>query len=142
MRIRTIGIREQGAWIRSKYPAFQYKVTRGFLHSRGELQPTPVSHIYGVEVLYRVGNWPKALVPGRQLQPLEPGGKIPHTYGPVEPCLFYPSVQAWRSDMKLADTLIPWLCVWLAFYEMWRATGEWYGGGISHGAIEAIEHTA
>jgi hypothetical protein len=140
MGIRIVGIREQGAWIRSRYPAFRYKVAGGLLLSRGEVQPTPMSHVYAVEVLYRVGKWPKAFVPHGQLRPLEPGGRIPHTYGTAEPCLFYPSVQSWRSDMRLADTLIPWLCVWLAFYEMWRATGEWYGGGISHGEVVEIEH--
>jgi hypothetical protein len=142
MGIRTVSIREQGAWLRTRYPAFRYKVAGGLLLSTGELQPTPVSHLYVVEIRYRIGNWPKALVPDRQLQPLEPGGKIPHTYGPTEPCLFYPHVQSWRRDMKLSDTVIPWLSVWLAFYEIWRATGEWYGGGISHGQVEEIEHTA
>ena len=82
----------------------------------------------------------QSFVPGDQLLPLEPGGKIPHTYGPTEPCLFFPSRESWRSDMKLADVIIPWLSTWLEFYEMWRATGEWYGGGISHapgGGVEA-----
>ncbi len=142
MGIRTISIREQGVWIRSRYPGFHYKIVGGLLLSRGELQPAPVSRVYAVEVRYRIGKWPKALVPDGQLQPLVPGGRIPHSYGPAEPCLFYPSAQSWRSDMRLADTFIPWLCIWLAFYEMWRATGRWYGGGISHGTVERIEDTA
>lgn len=139
MRIRTIGIREQGAWVRSRYPGFRYEVIDGLLICRGELQPNPVNKIYTVEIHYRTGKWPKTFVPGRQLQALEPEGRIPHSYGPTEPCLFYPNRHSWRSDMKLGDTVIPWLCVWLAFYEMWRATGEWYGGGISHGEAQEIE---
>jgi hypothetical protein len=97
---------------------------------------------YEVVIQYRVGTWPKAYVPGDQLQPLEPGGKIPHTYAPTEPCLFYPGRASWRSDMKLSHTIIPWLSLWLTFYEMWRATGEWYGGGISHGAVKELEPAA
>jgi hypothetical protein len=141
-RIRTIGIREQAAWMRSRYPAFRCEVHGGLLVCRGELQPGPVCATYKALIEYRVGRWPKAFVPGDQLKPLEPGGKIPHTYGPDQPCLFYPNRQSWRSDMKLADKIVPWLSLWLAFYEMWRATGEWYGGGITHGVTEEIEPAA
>lgn len=141
-RIHTLGIHEQAAWVRSRYPGFRCEIQDGLLVCRGRLQPTPVFSTYEVEVHYRTGTWPKAFVPGGQLKPLGAGGKIPHSYSDIQPCLFYPSRQAWRSDMKLADTVIPWLSLWLTFYEMWRATGEWYGGGISHGAVQEIEPAA
>jgi hypothetical protein len=35
--------------------------------------------------------------------------------------------------MKIATTIIPWLSLWLYYYEVWHATGEWMGGGIEHG---------
>jgi hypothetical protein len=66
MPVRTIGIREQGAWVRSRYPHFQCKVADGLLVCKGELQPTVVSRIYTVEIHYRTGKWPKAFVPGAQ----------------------------------------------------------------------------
>lgn len=138
-RINALGIRDQAAWLRTRYPGFRCTVEDGQLIARGRLQPSPVSAVYDVIVEYRVGEWPKVFVPGDQLHPLEPGGKIPHTFGPTEPCLFYPSCENWRPDMRLADKIIPWLSVWLGFYEMWRATGEWYGGGISHGPGGGIE---
>lgn len=141
-RIRTIGIREQSAWLRSRYPGFQCQIDGGLLICRGQLQPGPVSATYDVVIHYRVGTWPKVFVPGDQLQPLEPEGKVPHTYGPGRPCLFYPSRESWRSDMKLADRIVPWLSLWLSFYEMWRATGEWYGGGIPHGDSKELEPAA
>jgi len=31
--------------------------------------------------------------------------------------------------MFLADTILPWAAEWLAHYEIWFATGTWYGGG-------------
>lgn len=141
-RIHTLGIHEQAAWVRSRYPGFHCDIQDGLLVCRGCLKPTPMCRTYDVAVHYRTGTWPKAFVPGGQLEPLEAGGKIPHTYGGTQPCLFYPNRQAWRSDMKLSDTIIPWLSVWLAFYEIWRATGEWYGGGISHGVIQEMEPAA
>lgn len=141
-RIRTIGIREQSAWLRNRHPDFQCQVKNGLLICRGHLQPSPVSATYAVVIQYRVGTWPEVFVPSDQLQPLESGGRIPHTYGRGRPCLFYPSRESWRSDMKLADKIVPWLSLWLSYYEMWRATGEWFGGGISHGDIKEIEPAA
>ena len=141
-RIKTLGIRDQAAWVRSRNPGFCCDITGGLLVCRGPLQPGPIYAKYNVVIEYRVGRWPKVYVPGDQLQPLEPGGKIPHTYGPTRPCLFYPNRTAWRSDMKLSQTIIPWLSLWLTFYEMWRVTGEWDGGGISHGEVKEIEAAA
>jgi len=141
-KIKTLGIREQAAWVRTCYPSFRCDVRGGLLVCRGQLQPTPVSRTYEVQVHYRVGTWPRVFVPVNQIQPLEPGGKIPHTYGADRPCIFYPDRQSWRSDMRLSHTIIPWLSLSLMFYEMWRATGEWYGGGVSHGDIEEIEPAA
>ena len=53
-------------------------------------------------------------------------------YAPDRPCLFYPAGREWRSDMKIATSIVPWLSLWLYYYEVWLATGEWEGGGISH----------
>jgi hypothetical protein len=138
-RTNPLGIRDQKAWFRTRYPGFRCTLEGGQFIAQGQLQPSPVAAVYDVIVEYRVGKWPKAFVPGDQLQPLELGGKIPHTYSPTEPCLFYPSAESWRSDMRLADTIVPWLSLWLEYYEMWRATGEWYGGGIPHGRGGDIE---
>jgi hypothetical protein len=128
--------------MRATHPNWTCRIDGGLLICRGPLTPTPISATYLAIVRYRAATWPEVHVPGDQLQPLEPGGKIPHTYGPGEPCLFYPSRTCWRSDMKLSHTIIPWLSLWLTFYEMWRATGEWYGGGISHGPVKLSEPAA
>jgi hypothetical protein len=140
--IRTLGIREQAAWMRSRNPEFRCDIAGGLLTCWGPLTPGPIHSTYDVVIRYRVGTWPRVFLPGDQLRPLEPGGKIPHTYGPNEPCLFYPSRASWRSDMKLSHTIVPWLSLWLTFYEMWRVTEEWNGGGISHSQAEEIEPAA
>jgi hypothetical protein len=31
--------------------------------------------------------------------------------------------------MLLAQTLMPWACEWLVFYELWLAVSVWYGDG-------------
>jgi hypothetical protein len=43
----------------------------------GPLKPGPVNATYDVVIHYRAGTWPKVYVPGDQLKPIEPGGKIP-----------------------------------------------------------------
>jgi hypothetical protein len=32
--------------------------------------------------------------------------------------------------MRIADTIVPWLILWLFYYEIWHVTGEWKGGGV------------
>jgi hypothetical protein len=82
-RIRTIGIREQAAWMRSRYPAFRCEVHGGLLVCRGELQPGPVYATYKALIEYRVGRWPKVFVPGDQLKPLEPGERSRIPMAPI-----------------------------------------------------------
>ena len=45
-------------------------------------------------------------------------------------CLYLPGTGEWTSDKPIALTIVPWTSLWLYFYEVWRATGEWLGGGI------------
>jgi hypothetical protein len=135
-RIHTIGIHEQAAWVWQQFPSFSCRINRGLLICTGMLQPSPVSDEYRVEIHYRTGTWPRSFVRNGQLNPLLSDGRIPHTYSTEEPCLFYPNGTAWRSDMKIAFTIIPWLALWLYYYEVWRATGDWLGGGICHSTHE------
>jgi len=42
-------------------------------------------------------------------------------------CLNMPG--EWNPSMSIADTIVPWTVEWLAAYESWRATGQWFAGG-------------
>ena len=53
-------------------------------------------------------------------------------------CLFDPRENQWSADKLIALTTIPWAADWLACYEGWLATGEWFGGG-RHAALEQEE---
>ncbi|HPF60341.1 MAG TPA: hypothetical protein PK820_16365 [Candidatus Competibacteraceae bacterium] len=44
-------------------------------------------------------------------------------------CLFDPRTGEWNRTMYIADTIVPWAARWLACYELWETTGQWYGGG-------------
>jgi hypothetical protein len=62
------------------------------------------------------------------------GKRPPHIYGyensKTHLCLWWPKQREWRRDMKFIETYIPWTAEWLWYYEYWRATGEWAGGGV------------
>jgi hypothetical protein len=44
-------------------------------------------------------------------------------------CLYLPGSGEWSGDMSLGHTVIPWISVWLFYYELWHVTGDWLGGG-------------
>lgn len=60
---------------------------------------------------------------------------LPHVYFDREDisfselCLFDPENGEWSHEDLIADTTVFWTAEWLLFYEGWRATGRWYGGG-------------
>lgn len=65
--------------------------------------------------------------------------KIPHTYKAnyiaddnqiVQLCLFYPRYREWEPHLYISEYFIPWAIEWLFYYEYWRITGHWLGGGI------------
>jgi hypothetical protein len=96
--------------------------------SGGHLQPTPLSEQYRVRIRYTLGNYPETdvLSPalGRRSDEL-----IPYMYRQKTLCLFNPNKQEWNPAMRIGKTILPWTALWLFFYEVWLATGEWKGGG-------------
>jgi hypothetical protein len=39
--------------------------------------------------------------------------------------------EQWTPDRFMADTIVPWISVWLINYEYWLATGQWHGEGFT-----------
>ena len=57
------------------------------------------------------------------------GNPIPHRYSDGSLCLWQPAYREWRPTYWIAETIIGWAALWLFFYELWHACGEWLGGG-------------
>ncbi len=129
-RIRTIGVHEQLAMMLLVHPEFRCTIRRGVLVCRGAIKPTALNRTYRVRIEYRARRAPVSFVEDPPLRRRRPDERIPHTYERDRPCLYFPGVNEWRSDKRIAHTIIPWLSEWLFYYEVWRATGEWLGGGI------------
>lgn len=111
---------------------FDGDVRRGRLTCRGVVQPLPLSQVYRVRIEYRLGDPPRTWVEDPPLRDRGDVKPIPHVYPGPRPCLYWPAASEWTPCQSIADTIVPWLLEWLAFYESWLATGEWQGGGVGH----------
>lgn len=127
-RDRKGNVFRQMALVADRYPTFTCRVVgHRRLVCRGELRPTALSETYRVRLEYEPRNRPQLFVEHPRLVPRLAGENIPHTYRENEPCLFK---DEWKPSMSLANSVIPWALLWLTFYEAWRVTGEWQGGGV------------
>jgi hypothetical protein len=95
-----------------------------------KLKPTEDSITYTVELISAVGRKSvDVFVRNPDIEEMAQGRRIPHRYGNKELCLHYPEYNEWKYSDMWADTIVPWTCLWLYYFELWIATGEWLGGG-------------
>jgi hypothetical protein len=104
------------------------------------IQPTPISVEYQVRIELKVGDSrPRVTVVSPRLQDRN-GEAPPHLYPGEELCLFYPG--EWNDSKLLGEYVVPWLSLWLYYYEVWLFTGEWEGKGIHLDKPERKQHVA
>lgn len=125
---QPLSLGQQAGSILATCPDFQCGFYRHVLVAHGPLQPLPLCEVYLVRLIYAFGSRPRPIVLSPRLR-RRGDEKIPHTYGPDEPCVYDPNEHQWHPGLPLATTIIPWLSLWLFHYENWRATGDWQGGG-------------
>jgi hypothetical protein len=117
---------QQAFALRARFPGVHAALNAHQLGWIGELQPTSLSASYTIELTYARQRFPRV----RVLDELEvrAGEKsLPHVYSDGSLCLH--KDDEWSLQMFLADTILPWAAEWPAHYEIWFATGTWYGGG-------------
>jgi hypothetical protein len=130
--VRAANLALQLVAIQRGFPDAEGRVQHGELVCAMPLQPTEASRTYTIRLAHRHGRQPKITIsdPILQVHPEAPG--LPHVYPGDELCLYYGG--EWNDSQLLATTVVPWTAEWLLHYELWLATGEWLGGGTSHGA--------
>lgn len=125
---------DQLNFIEQTYPRSTNQIRQGVLYSYLTIKPTPISKEYVVKIKYRMGKVPTVCVHDPFIDE-ETADKIPHKYGidfekkEIELCLYMPKRKEWGKLSNIALTLIPWTYEWLTFYEIWKVTGVWNGGG-------------
>ena len=128
-RSQNVSLAKQAIKLKHLFPNSTSTFYRGFrLIWNGLLQPTPISPIYRVTIIYDLGKSPRVRVISPKLE--KHGDKnIPHMYDQKFLCLFRSKYYEWDSLMYISDTIIPWTSLWLFYYEIWHAIGKWRGGG-------------
>lgn len=108
-------------------------VVRGRLSWRMCRRPFPLGREYELRLVYKEGETPQLFVDSPDLVLLAEGDKLPHVYSqrPTRLCLYWPKAQEWTPSDRLDLTFLPWMDLWLLYFEIWLADrkGEWKGGG-------------
>ncbi|MEK5377586.1 hypothetical protein [Paenibacillus sp. FSL P2-0173] len=128
-RNASIDTARQYQALKLAFPRSEVTLVREKLTWIGQLKPTELSQIYTVSIEYTLGSSPKVQVLDPCLRPRQ-GEKIPHMFDQKRLCLYYPASKEWNKNKWIHQTIIPWTSMWLYFYEIWHATGEWLGEGI------------
>lgn len=125
---------DQKIKLEEDYPESYVYIKNGKLYWQGEIMTASYSESYRVIIEYKIGKYPIVKLFDNNLD--ENNIKnIPHKYTVdienkiIELCLFKPNKREWLKNMYIADTIIPWTVEWIYFYETWKITGEWLGGG-------------
>jgi hypothetical protein len=117
----------QAMHLKNHFPDSRVRVRKATLEWIAKLVPTECSETYTVRLVCKQDDYPRVHVIEPEL--VAPEGKdLPHVYTEDRLCLYYPG--EWQRTEILAVTVIPWISEWLFHYEIWRATGEWCGGGV------------
>ena len=123
---QTVPIREQVTLMKLHFPNFQTRWRKNLVTWIGEIQPNPLSDRYRVKITYGLQQQPVVYVLKPTLNADEP---IPHLYRNGSLCLYRPSKGEWTYKRHIATTIVPWIALWLYYYEIWQATKQWLGGG-------------
>jgi hypothetical protein len=129
---RNLTAMEQYLDFKRSLPEWYAQSTPSGFTAKAVIQPTPLSDCYTVRISYRHNTSPIINVLNNKLKPREAKGKIKHTYNDGSLCLYYPKAREWTEKDLISQTIVPWISVWLYYYEIWFVTGKWLGGGIEH----------
>jgi len=134
-RFQKVSVARQAAKLRTKFEDSDFEIKGGnFLVWEGWVQPHVDSRKYLICLNYKFTKIPKIWVvePDHYKQ----SKRFTHTYSGNLLCLYYPKEWIWSATDYIADTMIPWACLWLYYHEIEEITGEWLGGGLHPGSEE------
>ncbi len=128
MKIKPLTLEIQKYHMRRLWPQFTATTNRGNqAWWTGTLQPTAMSDTYSVEIAYTVPRRPEIRVLSPELKTHQDHSRLPHVFPDGTLCVH--TAWEWRADTIIAQTIVPWICAWLYFYEVWHQTGYWLGEG-------------
>jgi hypothetical protein len=127
-RIKPLSMAVQKMCIQERFPQFKFSsVQNAWI---GKLKPSERSIEYLIKISYSLYSIPQVFVLAPKIHP-----DAPHIYrdsGAL--CLYYPEDGSWNNKMLLGNTIFLWTAEWLYYYELWLATGQWFGPEAPHDA--------
>jgi hypothetical protein len=124
---------EQAYRLDHDFPDGKTKLRAGLLVWTGLLTPTPLAREYTVRIRYARGQFPRVVLVNPRLESAEQE-LLHHLYPNGDLCLH--RFDEWNPSMLLIETIVPWTSEWLAHYELWKRTHQWYGDGEDDGVGE------
>ena len=130
--VKTLSPEQQ--WIRLKSSPIcrgQGQVRRSELLWEFDARPSPISRSYRLRIRFKSHGLPNVTVLSPNLNELAAGRYLPHVYStkPARLCLHFPRYDEWTRDKSIAETIVPWVYLWLMYFEHWLVIDEWLGGG-------------
>lgn len=126
---RPLCLSVQYSDVKKKHPEFETRISATMIKVNGEIKPTPRSIPYSFQINYSNTNKPNIKIIKPELVKNYKNEPIPHIYPGNKLCLYHPKYREFTKGMFLTDTVIPWITLWLYYYEIWHTKGEWLGGG-------------
>jgi len=137
---RSLTIEEQILRMQSVCPWFKLRRVRRQVDATwiGEVRPTPLCDLYTVSLRHRTNWCPEVRVLSPALRIRQGAKSLPHIYRDGSLCLH--TLSDWQPSRFVADYVVPWISIWLYFYEVWFATGVWIAGGTHPEKPEHCDH--
>ena len=138
---KPISLATQVLVMKQRFPNFSVRWHKNIVYWIGEVQPTSLSKRYLIRIIHQLHSVPQVFVLRPKLEETD-SGPVPHTYPDNRLCLYRPRKHEWSHQKLIAETIVPWVSLWLYYYEVWQVTREWLGGGehpqVGHAAKSPI----
>ncbi|KOP68482.1 hypothetical protein AMS62_27005 [Bacillus sp. FJAT-18019] len=125
VRKHYINIACQDMLMKQYFPQFKFYTRATQSYWLGEITSNR-DVIYKVKIVYHSSR-PQVFI-------LDPPllKKSPHVYEDDSLCLYYPSDHSFDKEKMIAKTILPWVCEWVYYYEVWQEEGVWWGPEAPH----------
>ncbi len=127
--MNALPARFQNQILKAMLPTNHSRVVRHTMHWIGQLEPLPICDTYTIQIDYTTGLRPLVKVLSPKLMLAPSARLIPHMFDQEFLCLFRLRNRHWDPAVAFNRNIIPWISMWLYYYEIWLASGDWLGGG-------------
>lgn len=123
----ALSVGQQILYMKEVCPSFRLRSHGNRVVWSGVLRPISLSASYLVEIEYKQNERPDVRVLSPDLGISRAQFKEVHIFRDGSLCLH--KAEDWNPSKPIATTILLWANEWLIYYELWKATAKWFGGG-------------